>query len=268
MILMNGIADIYTEEVHGNIDLYATWPPGEMLSLGDYGELRENQFERKGNVSNDFGVSFKVKKYPSNANYKFASLGKVQTAFNPKAQASLQGIVKILNASLDINFSDSKAVFFNAANCSQSLIDDIEFKLAKEIISLYKKSKWNPDWVIVSKLISADSTTAIISGSGSASISLEASTPQVPMINLADASIGLTSKSEKDIGFSVITQGGLTPLFGLLKLKRYPFDLKEPKLEGNLLSYTDKKLELLQAACEGTTKNLEKDAEVLILSAI
>ena len=139
---MSGIADIYTEEVHRNIDLYATWPPGEMLTLGDYGELIGDRFERRGNLITDFGISFKEKKYPSNANYKFASSGKVQTAFKPKAQANLQGVVNILNASLDINFSSSNAVFFNAANCSQSSIDDIAFKLAKEIISLYKKYKW------------------------------------------------------------------------------------------------------------------------------
>jgi len=269
---MNGIADIYTEEIHGNINMYAAWPPGDTLSLGDYGVLIGNRFERKGNVNNDFGVSYREKKYPSTSNYKFASLGKVQTVFKPKAQATLQGIVNILNASLDINFSDSRSVFFNAANCSQSLIDNIEFKLAKEIISLYKKGKWNPDWVIVSKLISADSTTAIISGSGNASISLEASTPQVPMINLADASIGLTSKSEKDIGFSIITQGGLTPLFGLLKLKKYPLDIMDPTL-ADAFSYVPnlnifRTSDILQTSGEVTAKNLEIDAEMLILSEI
>jgi len=266
MILMNGIGDIYTREIHDNMNLYAAWPPGEMLSLGDYGILIEKRFDRRGNIYSDFGIPKREKKYPSIANYKFSSLGRVQTSFKPSAQANLQGIVNIIHASLDINFSDSNAVFFNSANCSQSSIDSIESILAQEIIKLYKKGKWNPNFVIVSKLINADSTTAVISGSSSASISLEAASPQVPFINLADASIGLNSKSEKDIGFSIVSQGGLTPLFGLHKLKTYfPYDIKNPTFVP--CSYMPN-LNTMQASDDVTKQMLDINLEVLILSEI
>jgi hypothetical protein len=214
---MSGIEEIYTEEIHNNLNMYGVWPVDKQLRLGDYGVLKNHQFKKQANIEK-FGITFKTEKSPSTAHYRFASKGNAQITFNPKAEIKLEGVLKILKANLDIKFSDENAVFFNAAECSNVSIADCD-QLGKDIISLKKKGLWNTDHLIITELINSNSTTTLVSGNASSSILLEAETPEIPVIALANAGIKLNSISEKGIGFSVVTTGGLTPLIGLYKLE-------------------------------------------------
>ncbi len=118
---------------------------------------------------------------------------------------------------IDIKFSSKHSVFFNAAACVPAQIQD-QIKLGNDILSLFKAGKWQKDFVVVTNLYKGGSTTAIVSASGSASIGLDAQ-GDIPVIDLGDASLKLAVKHSKALALTVVTQGSLTPLFGLSGLQ-------------------------------------------------
>jgi hypothetical protein len=37
----------YQEEMHNSVGFFATWLPGDILDLGDVGELKDGQFRKR-----------------------------------------------------------------------------------------------------------------------------------------------------------------------------------------------------------------------------
>jgi len=112
-----------------------------------------------------------------------------------------------------VSFTSTHSVFFNAAGVFPALIEN-QIKLGNDIMELLKQGKWQKDFVIVTSLFKGGNTTAIVSASNNSSIDLEASA-DVPSIDLSNASLKLIVKSSKALALTVVTQGSLTPLFGL-----------------------------------------------------
>jgi hypothetical protein len=82
----------------------------------------------------------------------------------------------------------------------------------------YAKNDWNRAWAVVTDLIQAGATTVAISGGQAASLLLEA-TGDVPAIDLANASIGLSMKTSTNVGYQIIAAKSLVPLIGLCKIQ-------------------------------------------------
>jgi hypothetical protein len=72
---------------------------------------------------------------------------------------------------------------------------------------------------VVTHVAEAGATTVVISGGKKAAISLEASSEAIEAIRLGEAGAALSVKSEKSIGLKTVTQQGLTPLVGLMKVQ-------------------------------------------------
>ncbi len=214
---MSSIVKIYTDEVYDNLKpLYAQWEPGKPVQLGDFGILRDRTFIQLGNIQQDLGLTF-TKRSDNTKDHKFfASQGSVDLKFNAKGSVPVSGLLSA-NASLEIAFSNKKAVFFSAADCEYVMIED-KVGLGKQIMTQYEKRKWEREWVVVSDLIKAGATTIAVSGGQSASIVLEAG-GDVERISLADASLGLTVKTASNIAYQVIAEKGLIPLLGLCKIQ-------------------------------------------------
>lgn len=122
-----------------------------------------------------------------------------------------------VKATLEVNFSSNEAVFFNAAGCDYTMIAD-KVALAKETMTRFANNEWERDWAVVTDLVKASSTTLAVSAGNTASIVFE-SKADIERINLADASLGLTVKTAKNIGYQVVAENGLIPLFGLCKIQ-------------------------------------------------
>jgi hypothetical protein len=221
---MTTIAEIYCEDLHDNFqELYATWPIGNPLQLGDYGVLKKNSvFVRLGNVS-QHGIQFTTRSDPTKDDYEYKSANEVEVKSYGKLDGQAGGAT--INAHLEIEFASRRAVFFFAADCTYDSIDD-QVALGNEIMARYDQKKWKGEWVVVSSLLSAAATTAIVSGAKSGSISLEA-TANVDRVDLADANVGVAVKAEKNLDLKTITAQGMQPLMGLSqvqpKWRRGPF---------------------------------------------
>ncbi len=205
---MGSLAAEYCEQVHRHFKVvHATFLPNAKGMLGDFGALDDDVFVRLGNIR-DLGLTFDVRVGTAKSNPDFSSAGSVEFIFT--AGGTVAGVV----ASLEINFSSKHAVVFNAAECT---LDEIENKVAlgDAILELVKQKKWPKGQVVVTSLVMAKSTTAIVSSSSSASITLEASSPDVANIDLTDANLKLVVKRQKDLALKLVTENDCTPLIGL-----------------------------------------------------
>lgn len=213
---MSSIAEIYTEAVYDNLKpLYGNWEPGRPVKLGDFGLLRGRIFIYLGNIE-ERGISFQTRTDPAKDQKYFSSAGDTQINFYAKGSVTSSGVVNE-KARVEIRFSSRKAVFFNAAGCSYTMIAD-KVALGRRVMDLFRRGEWQREWAIVTDLVEAESTTLAVSGADQAAIAFEA-TSDVPYIDLADAAIGLEVKMASNIGYQVVAEKGLVPLFGLCKIQ-------------------------------------------------
>jgi len=75
---------------------------------------------------------------------------------------------------------------------------------------------WEYDWVVITTLIEAKSTTAIVSSSSNGNILLNADA-EVSNVDLANATLKLGASSESNIGLKVVTEPDCSPLFSCHK---------------------------------------------------
>jgi hypothetical protein len=213
---MSTIVKIYTEAVRENLKpLFANWDPSKPVDLGDYGVLVDDVLINIGNIR-DIGINFDVKEDTTPDRKSFSSEGSTEVKLNTKGAANISGSINA-KATLEINFGSKDAVFFNAAECKYSMIRD-KAAIEKEVMKFYKAQKWERNWAVVTDIVQAGATTIAISGANNASVIFEAS-GDVEKINLADASIGLSISNQKNVGYVIDAQKGLTPLIGLSKIQ-------------------------------------------------
>ena len=87
-----------------------------------------------------------------------------------------------------------------------------------EVMRRYKERNWQRAWTVVTDVITAGATSIAVSGASPSSIILEAN-GNVPNIDLADASVGLSLKSARNVGYQIVASQGLVPLIGLSRIK-------------------------------------------------
>ena len=212
---MIGAVEIYTDAVYNNFKpLHANWEPGRPVQLGDYGVMKGRTFVHLGNIK-DLGVNFSERADETSDDKQFTSTSDVNVTFHAKGTTTA-GVVNA-KAGLEVAFGSKDAVFFNAADCTYNMIAD-KAAVGKRILALNDKEEWQREWVVVTDLVKAGATTVAISGGASASILFEAK-GDVDRIDLADASIGLSVKSSKNVGYRVVAANGLYPLIGLCKIQ-------------------------------------------------
>jgi hypothetical protein len=214
---MGSLAVEYCEQLKRHFKkFHATFPPNEPLKLGDFGVLHDDVFERLGNVRSRFGVDFAERLGLATAPLiDFSSKGSVEIEFTAAGGTTGGGVP--IKAGIELKFSRSDAVFFNAAACTFDSIED-QVELGERILKLYDDGRWERKFVVVTSLMRAGATTIVVSSSSNSSITLEASTPGVAAIDLADASLKLSIKRLKDVALKIVTAGEITPLIGLSKI--------------------------------------------------
>jgi hypothetical protein len=120
---------------------------------------------------------------------------------------------------LEIKFGSKESVYFMAAQ-GKWISYDSAFELGKRIMDLWQSndSPWERRFCVVTSLLDAGATTAIVSCADNASLVVEASAQGVKEINLADASVGLSVVQSSNVGLKVVAATGMRPLIGLMKI--------------------------------------------------
>ncbi|WP_397362007.1 hypothetical protein [Olleya sp. R77988] len=235
----SSIAKVYSNTVKKNQKvLYGVWEPGFPVQLGDYGIMKGNIFTQLGNISEFEELKhfkIKIRKDDTKDEKFFTSKKGVEFELKPKAESAINGIN--INASIEVKFSKENAVFFNGAECVFELIEN-KYQLGQELLKIHKKSKdkWKKEFVVVTDRVITKRALILISTSSDFSIKLEADA-NVPVIDLAKASLGLKMIKQKSTGYKVVTEEGIIPLIGLSKIKR-PFLFFDKEFKPMVKAYT------------------------------
>jgi hypothetical protein len=200
----------YITELHQAFGyLFANWVPQQEIALGDNGRFQKGVFHRDGRLE-DLGI--KVQRgEPDEARALYQYHSKNSSSAQLKVNASGKSAGAKAKAGLEIKFADANSVFFNAADCALRTVPNTS-AIGKTVRSKLEDGTWEYDWVVVTSLIEAKSTTAIISTSSNGAIVLNAEA-DVPNIDLADAKLKLGIASESNIGLKLVTEPGCSPLF-------------------------------------------------------
>lgn len=207
----------YTDEIRKQFfPLYASFPPSTPFQLGDYGTLSGNLFQRVGNIR-DLGIEFELLPDDSPEQYKFTSASGVTFDFHIKGSGNIYGVAHA-RAGLTISFKKENSIFFNAADGHLNTIRD-QAKLAADILELHAQKRWNFEHAVVTGLVSAGSSTVVVSSGTDSSVTFEAVADDTTRIDLADASIGFATTRATDLALELVAKNGSTPLLLLAKVR-------------------------------------------------
>jgi hypothetical protein len=217
---MNNVMTIYSDTVYNNLrPLHANWEPAQPIELGDYGLLLGHAFQKLGNVSQRGIKIGEIIKDDVGDQKIFASGTNTNVSFHSAGTAPV-GAVADAKARVDISFGSEGSVFFNAAECSYSMIAD-KTALGEAVMQAFDANddrKWQREWAVVTDLVRSKSTTVAIATGTNAKVSLEAA-GNIQQIDLAKAEIGLSLGTCTNVGYQVIAKAGLVPLIGLSQIQ-------------------------------------------------
>jgi hypothetical protein len=213
---MKPIYAAYTNEVYANLrPLHATWEPTQPVRLGDIGILNQRVFRQQSSLQT-LGIQFTERRGAARPSIWFGSHGTTDLKLTPEIR-TLSGLVT-QQASLDIMFHCAGATFLHLAGCKSIIIDD-KLALRRRVLDLFNNGKWKIPWVVITEVIEAQATTIAIAGHEDASIKLETAASPA-LIDLAQMSLRFQAKAMDRVDFQLISQSGLTPLFGLSKMSQ------------------------------------------------
>jgi triacylglycerol lipase len=212
-----GLGQQYCRQLRVNLPgLHANFPPNRPLALGDYGVLRDDVFQRMGNIA-QLGITFATIDGPASTTFQFKSQGAVDVDFLAKGDIAPGGI-PVVKAGIEIRFTKQDAVFFNAAGCTVTQVDDIA-AIGRALADLLRDGRWDSEFRVVTNLVRATHTTAIASADRTSEIRLEATSDALAAIDLADASVRLQTKRSRSTALEIVTASEQTPLMQLSRLR-------------------------------------------------
>ena len=229
----------YTTELYNQFRYYAAWLPGTPFRLGDVGILQGKEFIRKTNLS-DLGIPFDILEDTTRATISHTSSGSVSIVAKAAGTApALGSTLTQAKAGISVSFTKENSVLVKALGTLNHSIKD-QVALGKEILTRYDAKQWDKDFLVITELVVADSSTILISSSSESKIELSAEADvSIAQLDLAGTEVKLGTTISKDLSTEIIAEKGLTPLFKLSKIQT-PFlqdrIFETTKMRGNTAS--------------------------------
>jgi hypothetical protein len=207
------IAKQYTREIAQSLQYLPVWLPTRTLSLGDVGIIKDNVFEVQSTLE-AMNVGFARSASRPTAALRYYSHDGVSISLKASGTAPAAGsALTTVAAGVVVKFSRAKAVVFEAGGCKIEAISDLAV-LGNHLVGLYQRGSWSENLYVVTEVVTADVATILISSGAGASVELTTSgdlgSGGLSLANL-DAQFGIASMT--GMGFEIVGQTGLTPLF-------------------------------------------------------
>lgn len=230
---MASMARLYGTAVRDEIELFAAWPIGTVLRVGDVGFLtrKGKLFERWGNLA-DFGITFTSQKAPNLTDFDFSIGKQVNIRFKAAGQVPHAGsLLTQAEAGATIEFGRSSSLVVVAHTEEESLANLL--KLEQDLVSLAARAskKWKRDFVVVTAAYQSVGTTVVLSGGQGTKVGITASTGVKIPFDLADAKLGLSASAQCQKLVKALARPGFVPFvrvhhlvkdwFGKSHLHRY-----------------------------------------------
>lgn len=225
---MSGAWRIYSGEIQKNLDYRATWLPDSPRSIGDVGKLVNDQYELVTTLKN-LGVPFSTRRTKVGGEYRYTTAGAVTFGANVDARdPSVSTPLLDVQGAFQIGFNRASAVALLATDCGIEVMENLD-QIEKEVLRRLRFEDWNPSFVIVTEVVRAGSTTALVSGERGGSLVVKGrSNVGVGPASMDLFKAGVDLVRADNMALSIIAQGDLAPLFrvhgvrkGLLQSGRF-----------------------------------------------
>jgi len=199
--------------MHKSLGYFATWLPGDAMSLGDVGVMEGGRF-RKFTTLKELGIpdAAGLSGSPQTLDYSSTS----DTQVNPSAGANVAGVAK---TEIKVKFSRTGAFLFQAAGV-QGLDLANRAETAAGMLRALELQTWKPEWIVIDSLYEATSATIIVSEDDSSELVLAASANLPVTSFLADPELGLTVASTHGRIVHLLAASKLRPLYTCLRVKK------------------------------------------------
>ncbi len=210
---MGNMARFYGAAVRDEIELFAAWPIGTQLRLGDIGFLTKEGklFERWRNLS-DLGIRFASLKAKSLTDFDFTIGKQVAVRFKAAGDAPLPGcMLADAEVGVSIAFGRSSSILVVAHTKEESIKDLQELETDLIGIASDKSKKWKRDYVVVTAAYESVGTTVILSSGRSSTLDIKANAGVSTPFDLADAQIGLGASTRCQKLLKALARPGFVP---------------------------------------------------------
>jgi hypothetical protein len=221
LLVMARAPELYGREMHDGLGFWATWLPGALVRIGDCGTVEDFAFARRTSLSS-FGVSFQKREPISLGPLHHSSSEGVSIAFHTAASAAAEAIPGLPSgrAGVTIGFEREGGVVFAASSCQQTEIEDID-SLERDLQDAYLEHGYPANYVVVTAVVRANSSTVLVSSGRKASVTLAAGADLTEVIDLARADAGLSIARSRGLASQYVAEGEMTPLFKVMGFKRH-----------------------------------------------
>ena len=217
---MASASQFYLDHIYAVSSGYrATWDPdlpvrvGDLVKIDDYGVVNI-----QGSLT-DKGIQPDVRISTTAMGLDYSSQRGIQVNIKAAGTVPVTGALTNADAGFNIQFGSDKGVIFKLNGYKTQVIanlGDIEAK----VLALYRNQAWPDDLLIITNLITADTSTIIISDKGSASLDLKAKANiNVADLDLTNASLGLSTVQKTGSIVQFVATQGISPLYKVMGLR-------------------------------------------------
>jgi hypothetical protein len=209
----------YTDEIHSQFAYWAMWLPSSRVQLGDVGPVHNRVFSPQTSLT-DLGVSFQTTRRTEMLNLQYATQSGVQMTF--QSAVGNQAIPQIPQgkAGIEVAFGTTGGVVFVVKDGRERRIHDLD-TIGRTLLELIQRGDIPREYALVTHVVEAVAATVLISSSSHAKFVVSADADfKTGLLDLANASLGLSRVSSKNMETELVADKGATPLFKLSGFKK------------------------------------------------
>ncbi|MVM28910.1 hypothetical protein GO755_02615 [Spirosoma sp. HMF4905] len=208
-----GLAAQFETIIERQLNVHAAWVPiTDPFRLGDYGQISDGVFQKLGNITDDFGVSFNVGN-GKDVSFNFISEKTVVVDLGADAGVNINPQAEI-KANVTYKFQKDESFLINAPIINVSIIDNVN----QVAIKLKEIDGWKRKFIVVSKVYTAKNALVIGANEGGTEVTISADGSGLEQFNVGEASVKFSLKTNKKLGLEIKGETGVIAL-GLFKLK-------------------------------------------------
>lgn len=219
------LRDVRREYLHAMRSLWGdghwiTWQPSLRLRLGDIGAVTHGELVLFDSLAGR-NIAFASAASGGRDELVYDSNGHASVSFANSAHSDAPvGSLTPIEASVAVSFGKDATAFIALAGIREIRIDSIP-SLAAKIMEEYWNGWWQPEYVVITHLVEARSSTILLAAEQGSSVELHASTAVEPVgLRLADLASGFQVTRSRGLGYQLVCQDALTPLFRALSIKK------------------------------------------------
>jgi len=207
------MARVYGTAIRHEIELFAAWPIGTVMHVGDIGFLtrRGKLFERWGKLA-DFGITFSSQKAQNLTDFDFQFGKRIDIRFKAAGQAPQAGsMLTQAQAGATIEFGRSSSVVV-VAHTEEESIANLN-KLEQDLVNVAASSSknWKNDFVVITATYESVGTTVVLASGNGSKVGVTASAAVGVPFDLADAKIGLSASAHGQKLVKALARPGFVP---------------------------------------------------------